>query len=137
MFGVIFRHLYSDQRGKSALSVALLLVGLLSGCAVVSETHEGKQVSRSLEFGVYRPLPETDGGYRRDMQIFGFGLTRQQIVIGYASQSDILLPIDSCTAIFFVESKVQVPALRLAFPNLAGACIITRPSTPQKEGPST
>lgn len=136
MSGVIIAYRHSDQRGKLALSVALLLVGLLSGCAVVSESHNGKQVSRSLEFGVYRPLPETDGGYRRDTQIFGLGLTRQQFVIGYASQSVILLPIDTCTAIFFVESKVQVPALRLAFPNLADACIITRPSKPPKEGPS-
>lgn len=123
------RHLSPTLRPCRALVHSALVTALLPGCSITTERQEGQSVSRAISLGVVRPISCDGVGRELDTEVFGLGIARDELVLGYARDQVVCLPTNSCTAVFFIETDAHLKALRRLFPALPSACFVSRKST--------
>lgn len=106
---------------------------LCCSCSVTEQYDEGHLVSRTVGIGIMHDASCLTGGERSVTEGFGLSFGRNDTVLGYRSADRICLPLESCGAIFFVESDVQAATIHRRFPDLPAPCVIVE--TPPGEAP--
>lgn len=106
---------------------------LCCSCAITEHYEDDKLVSRTVGIGVMQEGScDGDGGdgnngggsERTKTATFGISVGAREAVLGYRNTERICLPLESCGAVFLVDSAAEMAAIRRRFPDLAADCLI-------------
>ncbi|GEM_PF-6943670 len=117
-------HVSAVKRVNFKNTLCAIFAVAFSGCSVSEQYAKNEMISRSVSFGVSPEHTCEDDGRRIKTRSLGATVGPQKMVLGYQSQDLICLPLDACSAIFFINTPEQIAIIRENFPNLPQSCVV-------------